>query len=126
MNPLAIAFAVTALSGSSLTGADRRNPGDTSAEVGRPAAPRPDLQDDGVAQANLDNGQNAAPVAAPPYHHWIRGQTLPAAYRSAPIADYARHHLRQPPYGYQWYLCGDQMVLASVDSGLIFEVIEGE
>jgi len=116
MNPLAIAFAVAALTAPNLASAYQRDSGDAGAGVSQPAVPGVDGQDD------LDSGQTSAPAL--PYHHWTRGQTLPPAYRSAPIADYGRYHLRQPPYGYQWYRCGDQMVLASVDSGMIFEVIE--
>lgn len=54
---------------------------------------------------------------------WRLGGILPPAYRSRPIDDYRRYHLRSPPRGYAWYQAGDSLVLAAVGSGVIFEII---
>ncbi len=98
MISLAVAFAVAALTDQNLAGVSGIASDDPAAVAQQPA----------------------------PWRHWSRGQILPPAYRTSPISDYTRHHLRQPPQGYQWYQCGDQMVLAADDSGMIFEVIDGD
>ena len=56
---------------------------------------------------------------------WRRGQYFPPAARGAALSDYARYHLRRPPPGYYWYRNGDDFILASLASGLIFEVVTG-
>jgi Ni/Co efflux regulator RcnB len=58
-------------------------------------------------------------------HRWQRGQTLPAeVLRSGPNVDYAAQRLRQPPAGYGWFSLDGQLVLASLSSGLILEVVQ--
>jgi Ni/Co efflux regulator RcnB len=57
---------------------------------------------------------------------WARGQYMPPQARGEMIADYARYHLRRPPRGYYWYRSGEDFVLASVSTGVIFEVIPGD
>jgi Ni/Co efflux regulator RcnB len=39
------------------------------------------------------------------------------------VIDYRRHHLRRPPYGYQWREIDGRYVLAAVASGIIADVI---
>jgi Ni/Co efflux regulator RcnB len=57
---------------------------------------------------------------------WARGQYLPPEARGAMISDFGRYHLRRPPRGYYWYRSGDDYLLASGASGVIFEVIPGD
>lgn len=57
---------------------------------------------------------------------WARGQYLPPEARGAMISDFGRYHLRRPPRGYYWYRSGEDYVLASTASGVIFEVIPGD
>ncbi len=46
-------------------------------------------------------------------YDWDRGQRV----------DYRRHHLRRPPYGYEWRETNGNYVLAAVASGLIASII---
>lgn len=52
-----------------------------------------------------------------------RGGMLPPTYRGAPVYDPGRYRLRPPPPGYAWYRVGDDFLLVSEMSGLIFDVI---
>ena len=63
---------------------------------------------------------------APYGRAWRRGDYLPPAYRGMSIPDYERFHLRRPPQGYYWCRSGDDFILVSAASGLIFEVINGD
>jgi hypothetical protein len=54
-----------------------------------------------------------------------RGDKLPDAYRSQVVTDYERWHLRRPPDGYAWYRVGNQFVLASMATGVIFDIVDG-
>jgi Ni/Co efflux regulator RcnB len=57
-------------------------------------------------------------------YRWQRGQRM--GYNDwyyAPRVSYSRHHLRRPPYGYQWRQYDDRYVLVSVATGLIASVI---
>lgn len=49
------------------------------------------------------------------YNDWHRGY----------VVDYRRHHLRQPPRGYEWRRVDNNYVLAAVATGLIASVIIG-
>ncbi|MBW8735288.1 MAG: RcnB family protein [Asticcacaulis sp.] len=46
-------------------------------------------------------------------YEWDRGYRI----------DYRRHHLRHPPYGYEWREVNGNYVLAAVASGLIASII---
>lgn len=135
MQSWAIALAVAALTAPTLVVAQAYDPqhGGQQAPSSKFADPwpnRPDQQpDSGDSHTGglRDGGPGGADHAqAAPYRHWTRGQVLPPEYRTAPITDYDSLHLRRPPRGYAWYHCGDEMVLAAVDSGMIFEVIDGD
>jgi Ni/Co efflux regulator RcnB len=52
-----------------------------------------------------------------------QGEKLPDAYRNQIVYDYDRYHLRRPPSGYAWYRVGDLFVLASMSTGVIFDVV---
>ena len=52
-----------------------------------------------------------------------RGERLPDAYRGQIVSDYDRWHLRRPPSGYAWYRVGDYFVLASMSTGIIFDIV---
>ncbi|MDR3512804.1 MAG: RcnB family protein [Caulobacteraceae bacterium] len=66
------------------------------------------------------------PAYGAPERGLSRGQYMPPQARGAVVQDFARYHLRRPPRGYYWYRAGDDFVLASVTSGVIFEVIPAE
>jgi Ni/Co efflux regulator RcnB len=53
---------------------------------------------------------------------WRRGGYLPPAEQSYVVGDYPRYHLRRPPYGYHWVRIGNQFMLVSSSTGLIFDV----
>jgi Ni/Co efflux regulator RcnB len=111
MHPLAIASALAAL-------------------MIPPMAVAQDYAQRHSGREGLGEPRSGQPHAPPPhsapsaYRRWTRGQVLPPASRTGPVTDYGRLHLRRPPRGYQWYRCGDQFVLAAMDSGLVFEVID--
>jgi Ni/Co efflux regulator RcnB len=54
-----------------------------------------------------------------------RGAYLPQQFQSYVVQDYARFHLRRPPYGYQWVQVGSEFVLISTATGLIFDEVNG-
>jgi Ni/Co efflux regulator RcnB len=60
----------------------------------------------------------------PGFAPWRRGAYLPPQYRGYVVQDYARFRLRRPPYGYEWVRVGDQCLLISIATGLIFDVVE--
>jgi Ni/Co efflux regulator RcnB len=61
--------------------------------------------------------------AHPAYGKWWPGQVLPPEASVVLITDYSRYHLRVPPRGYVWLLCEGDLVLASMGTRQIFEVI---
>ncbi len=58
---------------------------------------------------------------------WSYGQRMPSYYRSNldVVSDYGRYGLRQPPRGYHYVRCGNDVVLAAIAGGLITAVIAG-
>lgn len=66
-----------------------------------------------------------SPYYRPGYTAWRRGAVLPPHYRGYVVRDYHRYRLRPPPRGYAWYQVGNDYMLATVASGLIFEIING-
>ncbi|MFI4935250.1 MAG: RcnB family protein [Caulobacterales bacterium] len=56
---------------------------------------------------------------------WRRGAILPPYYQSFVVEDYWQFHLRRPPYGYHWVRVGDEFLLVSIGSGLIFDIVSG-
>ena len=63
------------------------------------------------------------PYYRPGYAAWRRGGRLPPYYRGYVISDYGRYRLRPPPRGYAWYRVDDDYLLASIASGVIFDII---
>jgi Ni/Co efflux regulator RcnB len=60
-------------------------------------------------------------------HRWTRGERLPASYRTrSHYVDYRRHHLRQPPRGYQWVQVDNNYALIALTSGLISQLIAAQ
>lgn len=55
---------------------------------------------------------------------WRSGQRLPPNLGGY-VEDWGRLHLRRPPYGYHWFAAGDQYMLVSDSTGLIFDVVRG-
>lgn len=67
----------------------------------------------------------ASPAQAQARHQWRRGEMLPAqVLHAGPNVDYSAQRLRRPPTGYGWFAVDGQVVLASLSSGLILEVVE--
>ncbi len=55
---------------------------------------------------------------------WVRGQRLPASYRTrSHYVDYRRHNLRAPPRGYQWVQVDNNYALIALTTGLISQII---
>ncbi|HEY1753636.1 MAG TPA: RcnB family protein [Caulobacteraceae bacterium] len=76
------------------------------------------------------SGPPAAPVYQAPgfrpgFVPWRRGEYLPPQYQPYVVGDFARLHLRRPPVGYHWVRVGDEYLLVSATTGLIFDVVTG-
>lgn len=57
-------------------------------------------------------------------HRWTRGQRLPNTYYTrSHYVDYRKHHLRQPPRGYQWVQVDNNYAMVALASGLISQII---
>jgi Ni/Co efflux regulator RcnB len=63
------------------------------------------------------------PGFRPGFVPWRRGAWLPPQYRAYVLNDYARYHLRRPPYGYAWVQIGGECLLISLATGQIFDVV---
>ena len=58
------------------------------------------------------------------YRRWARGERLPSNYRTrSHYVDYRRHHLRQPPRGYQWVQVNNQYLMVALASGMIWQIV---
>ena len=66
------------------------------------------------------------PGFRPGFAPWRRGAYLPPSYQGFVVDEYWRYHLRRPPFGYHWVQVGDDFLLVSVSSGVIFDIIAGE
>ncbi len=57
--------------------------------------------------------------------HWARGERLPPTYYRdrGYYVDYRSHHLRRPPYGYQWVQVDNNYALVALTTGLIASII---
>jgi len=60
---------------------------------------------------------------AGPARGWRRGGYLPPSYPAAVVQDFGRYHLRRPPAGYNWVREGNEFLLVSAGTGLIFDVV---
>lgn len=57
-------------------------------------------------------------------HHWNSGERMGYNdWQGAQTVDYRRHHLRQPPRGYEWRESNGQFILAAVATGVIASII---
>ncbi|MDR3521786.1 MAG: RcnB family protein [Acidocella sp.] len=56
-------------------------------------------------------------------HQWHNGNHYTGSRRVIYQGDWARYHLRQPPYGYEWVQDGDEFILIAITSGIIADVI---
>ena len=82
---------------------------------------RYDQRHDTRADQRHDNGRHQAKG-----HRWNRGDRLPSNYRTrAHYVDYRKHHLRQPPRGYQWVQADNNYALIALSTGLIASIIAG-
>ena len=61
------------------------------------------------------------------YRSWRYGDHLPRAYygRRYVVNDYYVYHLHQPPYGYHWVRVDNDIVLASIATGLVVSAVFG-
>lgn len=57
-------------------------------------------------------------------HNWRKGERIDRnEWRRYSAVDWRRHHLRQPPRGYEWREANGQYVLAAAATGLIAAII---
>jgi Ni/Co efflux regulator RcnB len=57
-------------------------------------------------------------------HQWGRGERMGYNdWNNAPQVDYRQHHLRRPPYGYEWRESNGQYVMAAIATGLVASII---
>lgn len=57
------------------------------------------------------------------HQNWRRGQRLPSDYRRTEVRDWNRYHFRAPPRGQHYVRVGNDVVLASIATGIITAVI---
>lgn len=58
------------------------------------------------------------------HHAWRRGERIDRnEWHRYQSVDWRRHHLRQPPRGYEWREVNGQYVMAAVATGLIASII---
>ncbi len=67
----------------------------------------------------------ASPGFRPGFTPWRRGAHLPPRFQGYVVDEYWRYHLRRPPSGYRWVQAGDEFLLVSSATGLIFDVAPG-
>ena len=80
----------------------------------------------GAGPPGYVTGRGYYPSPAPPApiaRAWRRGGYLPPVDQSFVVGDYWRFHLRRPPSGYNWVQVGNQFMLVSSSTGLIFDVV---
>jgi len=78
---------------------------------------RHDNGDRGHGQYRHDNGDRG-------HHNWRRGQRISRSeWGQYQRVDWRRHHLRQPPRGYEWRQVDNNYVLAAAATGLIASII---
>ncbi|RUW68520.1 MULTISPECIES: RcnB family protein [unclassified Mesorhizobium] len=58
--------------------------------------------------------------------HWRNGQKYSSWKRHQPIRDYGRYGLRRPGPGQEWIRVGNDYVLVSIFSGIIFGAIAAQ
>ncbi len=58
----------------------------------------------------------------PPFH---RGERLAPDHLGSHVADYRKHHLKQPPRGHEWRRVDNQYVLIAIATGVIASVVGG-
>ncbi|MBX7247906.1 MAG: RcnB family protein [Caulobacteraceae bacterium] len=56
-------------------------------------------------------------------HRWNRGSYLPQSYRRYYVQDPYFYGLRPAPYGYRWVYVDNDLVLVSIATGLILDVL---
>jgi|SRR5580700_5026240 Ni/Co efflux regulator RcnB len=57
-------------------------------------------------------------------HRWSNGDRMGYNdWAGAQPVDYRAHHLRRPPYGYEWRESNGQFILAAVATGLVASII---
>ena len=59
----------------------------------------------------------------PKHGGWRRGQYVPAYLRARYVRDPAFFGVRPAPRGYAWIWCGEDILLISLSSGLILDVV---
>jgi Ni/Co efflux regulator RcnB len=76
----------------------------------------------------VSHDQPAHMAQRPPEHHiaqqthqWRHGDHYSGQRRV--VTDWSRYHARQPPAGYEWVQDGSQLVLISIASGVIADVL---
>lgn len=56
-------------------------------------------------------------------HRWNRGSYLPRSYRNYYVQDTYFYGVRDAPYGYRWVYVDNDLVLVSIATGLILDVL---
>ena len=56
-------------------------------------------------------------------HRWNRGAYLPRSYRNYYVQDPYFYGVRDAPYGYRWVYVDNDLVLVSIATGLILDVL---
>src|SRR5580658_735300 len=67
-----------------------------------------------------------SPGFRPGFIPWRRGAYLPPQYQAYVITNWGGFHLRRPPVGYNWVRVGNEFLLISAATGLIFDVVTAD
>jgi Ni/Co efflux regulator RcnB len=120
---LTVTLALSLLAGTAASAQPYGQRQDGQDNNGRYQQNRHDAQDNNgrYEQSRHDNGNHNGQRN----HRWARGERLPSSYYTnrGYYVDYRRHHLRQPPRGYQWVQVDNNYALVALTSGLIASII---
>jgi Ni/Co efflux regulator RcnB len=85
--------------------------------------PRKEVQTRRNVQVHKDVHVQKKVVVRKAGPQWRKGQKFAAWKRHQAVRDFNRHGLRRPAYGQEWIRVGNDYLLVSIASGLIFGAI---
>ncbi len=90
----------------------------------KPPAPKPQYTYDGKRYDAYRGPAWKAPKGYNARHKWKRGEKLPKIYRDRVyVIDYRAYRLKAPPRGYQWVRVDRDIYLASMQNGLVSQIV---
>lgn len=88
------------------------------------AQPGPDRHDQPGYDRHDDRHDNHGHQGPQGHHNWRKGDRIARNdWHRYQAVDWRRHHLRQPPRGYEWREVDGQYVMAAAATGLVAAII---